>query len=141
MDASRIARLYTEGQITGPQILRAAALGLIAPADVPPEVGDANEAVEIHNGLRDAAQQSVVQNQLLVQQLAPQIDYAHAVAADQTPDIPTAQLLAVMKNLANILEGTARAASTCLEQLAAHSQLIVGFYPVTGGPGPVNTGE
>lgn len=139
MDATRIARLYAEGQITGPQILRAAALGLIAPEDVPPEAGDASAAVELYAQLRDAAESSVALNQTLVDQLAPQIAYADAVAHDQTPDISTAQLLAVVKNLANVLSGASRAAATALDQLSAHSQLIVGTYsvPQSGGPGPV----
>jgi len=142
MDAERIARLYREGQITGPQIMRAAALGLIEPGDVPPEIGDPSDAVALYAALHQAAEQSVAMNQILIDQLGPQVAYANAVANDQTPDISTAQMLAVVKNLANVLEGTARAASTCLEQLKAHAQLIVGTYDTTartGGPGPVNT--
>lgn len=41
MDAARISRLYAAGQITAPQIMRAAALGLIPVEAVPAEVGDA----------------------------------------------------------------------------------------------------
>lgn len=128
MDAARIARLYEDGQITGPQILRAAALGLIAAEDVPPGAGDVTAAVDLYARLRDAAESSVAMNQALVDQLAPQIAFADAVAADQSADVSTAQLLSVVKNLANVLSGTARAASTALQQLSAHSQLIVGTY-------------
>lgn len=117
--------------------------GVLVEETVDPGDARTYERSALAGSLRDAAMASVTANQQLVDLLAPQIAYAHAVAVDQSADIPTAQLLAVVKNLANILEGTARGVSTCLEQLKAHSQLIVGTYWVegTGGPGPINTGE
>lgn len=98
------------------------------------------EQEELAAQLRQDAEQSVAMNQALINQLTSQIAYADAVANDPTPDISTAQMLAVMKNLANVLSGAARAATICLEQLKAHAQLIVGTYDPTahtGGPGPV----
>lgn len=133
MDAERIARLFRDGQITGPQILRAAALGLIAPEDVPPEAGDADAEIANLALLKQRADGAAIVNRQLESQVQPIIDFCKAVSADGTPadQVPLPNLVNAVRVLASAIQTLAEHDREALSQRTNLARIATGDYTHT----------
>lgn len=140
MDAERIARLYRDGQITGPQILRAAAMGLIPLDAVPAGVGDAVGFVARWAEIRGEVQNGMDAIRTANGRLDAVIAAAAGIEAFAGTSLTQAQIISTLKQLATGVRLVAEGEKLALDDIDYLARLQLGLVDLTGGPGPINPG-
>lgn len=131
MDAERIARLYAEGKVTGPQMMRAASLGLIPVESVPPEVGDAAAYIANLQQIRASVAAGLQAIRDANATLDAVITGAQGIEAFPGTTITQAQTISTLKQLATGVRLLAQGEKLALADIVYLARLALDLYDDT----------